>query len=162
MPKFWEDYDRGTSTYDQMIEALMEYNKCPRELAVKNVNRSIVTQEEVKPTKHLIEVLKAEGYKLYVLSNMSKEFIEFLRTQPVYELFDGEVVSCEELVVKPEREIYDRLIERYSLDASETLFIDDRKANIDTACELGWQGYLFDHNNASASCAELYAMLIKR
>mgnify|MGYP002520132593 CR=1 FL=1 len=126
MPKFWEDYDRGVVTYDQTLEALARYNSCTRELAESNLRRSILTQEAIPATKSLIEELKVANFKLYVLSNMSLEFIEFLRKQDVYKNFDGEVVSCEEHVVKPDAEIYRRLIERYGLNPAETLFIDDR------------------------------------
>ena len=161
MPEFWEEYDRGAVSYDEMIEALMTYNKCDRELADKNVQRSIVTQEEVLSTKSLIQSLKSAGYRLYVLSNMSKEFIDFLRHKEVYSLFDGEVVSCEELCVKPEQEIYRRLESRYALAPSETLFVDDREANIVAARERGWEGYLFDHHNPEHSCKELSDMLLK-
>lgn len=161
MPEFWEEYDRGAVSYDEMIEALMAYNKCDRELADKNVQRSIVTQEEVLSTKSLIQSLKAAGYRLYVLSNMSKEFIDFLRQKEVYALFDGEVVSCEELCVKPEKEIYHRLERRYELNPADTLFVDDRNANIVAARECGWEGYLFDHHNPEHSCEELGEMLLK-
>ena len=68
---------------------------------------------------------------------MSLEFIEFLRKQPVYKNFDGEVVSCEEHVVKPDAKIYDILTSRYSLTPSETLFIDDRKENVEAAIAAG-------------------------
>ncbi|MBQ3248694.1 MAG: HAD family phosphatase [Alistipes sp.] len=162
MPKFWEDYDRGVVTYDEVIASLADYNTCERELAEKNLRRSILTQEEIPATKSLIADLKAAGYRLYVLSNMSLEFIEFLRKKEVYSHFDGEVVSCVEHVVKPEKEIYNRLVERYGLKPEETLFIDDRKKNTATAHELGWQGYDFDHRNPEASCAELRAMLLKK
>lgn len=162
MPKFWEDYDRGVVTYDEVIASLADYNTCERELAERNLRRSILTQEEIPATKSLIADLKAAGYSLYVLSNMSLEFIEFLRKKEVYSHFDGEVVSCMEHVVKPEKEIYNRLVERYGLKPEETLFIDDRKKNTATARELGWQGYDFDHRNPEASCAELRAMLLKK
>lgn len=155
MPKFWEDYDRGISSYDEVLRALAEYNDCSLELAEKNLRRSILTQEAIPATKSLIEELKAANFNLYVLSNMSLEFIEFLRKQDVYKNFIGEVVSCEEHVVKPEAEIYRRLIERYGLNPSETLFIDDRKANIEAAVALGWGGYHFDARNPEASCEEL-------
>lgn len=162
MPKFWEDYDRGVVTYDEVIASLADYNTCERELAERNLRRSILTQEEIPATKSLIADLKAAGYSLYVLSNMSLEFIEFLRKKEVYSHFDGEVVSCMEHVVKPEKEIYNSLVERYGLKPEETLFIDDRKKNTATARELGWQGYDFDHRNPEASCAELRAMLLKK
>lgn len=155
MPKFWEDYDRGISSYDEVLRALAEYNDCSLELAENNLRRSILTQEAIPATKSLVEELKQANFKLYVLSNMSLEFIEFLREQPVYKNFIGEVVSCEEHVIKPEGEIYRRLIERYGLNPSETLFIDDRKANVEAAVAQGWQGYHFDARNPEVSCEEL-------
>ncbi len=159
MPKFWEDYDRGVVTYDDVLTSLAEYNGCTRELADANLRRSIITQEAIPATVELIKSLKQDGRKLYVLSNMSLEFIEFLRKQPVYSHFDGEVVSCEEKVVKPEAEIYRRLEERYGIDPSKTLFIDDRKANVDAAIARGWGGYHFDAKDPVKSCTELRSIL---
>lgn len=160
MPHFWEEYDRGISTYDKVLSDLAEYNKCDRELADKNLRRSIITQEEIPATKELIIELKKAQYKLYVLSNMSLEFIEFLRNKDVYKYFDGEVVSCEEHIVKPEVEIYRILIERYSLNRAETLFIDDRKCNVAAARKEGWHGFDFDPHNPKQSCDELRKLLL--
>lgn len=161
MPHFWEEYDRGVSTYNKVINDLAEYNSCDRELAEHNLRRSIITQEEIPATKRLIADLKGAKYKLYVLSNMSLDFIEFLRTKEVYKYFDGEVVSCHEKVVKPDAEIYRILVDRYSLNPAETLFIDDRKVNVEAAEREGICGYYFDARNPEASCAELRAMLLK-
>ncbi len=160
MPRFWEEYDRGVVSYEQVVSDLAEYNSCDRELADKNLRRSILTQEEIPATKALIAELKAAGYKLYVLSNMSLEFIEFLRKTDVYKYFDGEVVSCEEHVVKPDAEIYKRLVDRYSLNEGETMFIDDRKENVEAARNQGWEGFNFNPRNPEESCAELRAMLL--
>lgn len=161
MPRFWEEYDRGMSTYDKVITDLAEYNLCDRELAEKNLRRSILTQEEIPATKSLVEALKVAGYRLYVLSNMSLEFIEFLHTKEVYKNFEGEVVSCYEHIVKPEAEIYKILVDRYQLNEAETLFIDDRQANIEAAIESGWQGFHFDAHNPDESCEKLRSMLLK-
>lgn len=161
MPRFWEDYDRGVSTYERVLSDLAKYNSCDIELAERNLRRSILTQEEILATKALIEELKQAQYKLYVLSNMSLEFIEFLRKTDVYKNFDGEVVSCEEHIVKPEAEIYRILTSRYELDESETLFIDDRQQNVEAARNEGWHGFKFDPRNPEASCNELREMLLK-
>ena len=160
MPHFWEEYDRGVSTYDKVLDDLAEYNHCDRELAEKNLRRSIVTQEEITVTKSLIKELKDAKYKLYVLSNMSLEFIEFLREKDVYKYFDGEVVSCEEHIVKPDAEIYRRLTSRYALNPSETLFIDDRRENVAAARSEGWYGFDFDAHNPAKSCEELRGLLL--
>ena len=162
MPKFWEDYDRGVVSYDEVIASLAEYNSCDKELAEANLRRSILTQEVIPSTRRLIEDLDKANLKLYVLSNMSLEFIEFLRKQPVYEHFDGEVISCEEHVIKPEAEIYERIEQRYMINPAETLFIDDRKSNVEAALERGWSAYHFDSHNPEASCAELRRMILER
>jgi HAD superfamily hydrolase (TIGR01509 family) len=92
---------------------------------------------------------------------MALDFIEFLRTKEVYKYFDGEVVSCYEKVVKPDAEIYKILVERYDLNPSETLFIDDRKSNIEAAESEGICGYHFNARDPEASCCELRRMLLK-
>ncbi len=160
MPEFWEEYDRGVVSYDEVIAALAKYNSCDSELAANNLRRSILTQEAIPATKALIEALKARGYRLFVLSNMSKEFIEFLREQEVYSNFEGEVVSCEEHIIKPNPAIYKTLTQRYGLNPAETLFIDDRKENVEAAVAEGWQGYHFNARNPMESCSELHELLL--
>ena len=160
MPHFWEEYDRGVSTYNKVIDDLAEYNSCDRELAEHNLRRSIVTQEEIPATKSLIADLKVAKYRLYVLSNMSLDFIEFLKTKEVYKYFDGEVVSCYEKVVKPDAQIYQILVDKYDLNPEETLFIDDRKSNVEAAHNIGISGFHFDARNPEASCNELRRVLL--
>lgn len=103
MPRFWEEYDRGTSTLGEVTDTLVGMTGRSRETCAAVLQRAIDLQEPVAPTEELVRDLKEAGYRLYVLSNMSREFIDYLRRFPVYGLFDGEVVSCEELCVKPER-----------------------------------------------------------
>lgn len=159
IPKFWSDYDRGTRSVDEVAEAVAEYRKCSVEEAKANMLLAIEYQEEVEPTARLIPQLKEAGYRVIVLSNMSKEYIEFLRRQPVYSHFDEDIISCEVGLVKPEREIYELLLERYNLNPDETMFIDDRQENVDMAEELGITPFLFDRRNAEQSCEELRTML---
>ncbi len=161
MPLFWEEYDRGTLTLDEVIDLLCREKGVSREQCREYVRLAIDKQEEIAPTEALIRDLKAAGYRLYVLSNMSREFIDFLRTRPVYRLFDGEVISCEERVVKPEPAIYRRLKERYALQGAESLFIDDRRENIAAAEQEGICGCWFDREDPEKSCNALRARLLK-
>ncbi len=160
MPHFWEEYDRGTSSLEEVKEFICKRNGCSRELCDEYISTAINLQEEILPTKALIEQLKAAGYRLYVLSNMSREFIDFIRRLPVYANFDGEVVSCEELVVKPEPEIFRLLLDRYSLNPADCLFIDDREDNIEASEREGICGFHFDRKNSQASCDLLKVMLL--
>lgn len=160
MPHCWVEYDRGTMTLDDVTDALVELRGKSREVCCEMVRKAIDMQEERRPTAGLIADLKAAGYRLYVLSNMSREFIDFLRQKPVYGFFDGEVVSCEELTVKPERRIYDILLSRYGLDAGESMFVDDRRENVEAARALGITPFLFDAHDPETSCARLREILL--
>lgn len=160
MPRFWEEYDRGTSTLEEVTHTLVEMTGYPYEKCAEVLRHAIDLQEPIPATEQLVRDLKAAGYRLYVLSNMSREFIDFLRQYPVYRLFDGEVVSCEEHTVKPEPRIYELLLERYALQPYETLFIDDREANIREAERHGIHGFLFAHHDPEAACAELRQRLL--
>lgn len=161
MPEFWVDYDRGKASYDDVLDALCRYHGCPREVAERHMRTAIGMQEEISWTRELIKELKAAGYGLYVLSNMSREFIEFLRRFEVYSYFDGEVISCEEHVVKPEKRIFEILLSRYGLVPDETLFVDDRKGNVEAAESMGIHAFLFDYRNPRESCGRLRGMLLK-
>ena len=95
-----------------------------------------------------------------MLSNMSREFIDYLRQQEVYANFEGDVVSCEVGVVKPMPQIYDILLDKFSLDASETIFIDDRRENVDAAMAKGISAFHFDRNDYEGSCECLREILL--
>lgn len=161
MPHFWNEYDRGSLSLDEVMEHLMARSGFSHEKCVEFVQRAIEMQEPIRPTEQLIEALKADGrYRLYVLSNMSCEFIEFLRRVPVYRHFDGEVVSCEEGICKPEREIYRLLLDRYALNPSETLFIDDRPENVEAAEREGIVGFHYNRRDEQGTCDQLRKMLL--
>ena len=90
----------------------------------------------------LLEELKAKGnFNLYVLSNWDK--VSFPRIEEklksLFDNFDGQVISGYVGMLKPNRDIFDFLLFRYGLDASETLFIDDELANVIAANTLGIQ-----------------------
>lgn len=160
MPQFWTDYDMGVLSFDQVAEELAAYRGVEPEFAREMITIAIGKQETIRPTEKLIDELKAAGYKLYVLSNMSREFIDFLRKQKVYENFDGDVVSCEVGIVKPMPEIYDLLLKRFDLDPTETIFIDDRKENVDAAVAKGIATFHFDRNDYEGSCERLREILL--
>lgn len=84
------------------------------------------------------EVQKSKGMNLYILSNYSPDYYELKWDVERKNLFDGEIISCEFKVGKPDPEIYKILLDKFELEASECLFIDDLEQNLQTAEELGF------------------------
>ncbi len=103
---------------------------------------------ELPETVSLLRKLKNDGYGIYGLTNWSAETIGIAyRRYDFFKLFDGIVVSGEEKLIKPDKRIYQVLLDRYKLDSEESVFIDDNPANIEAAWELGFNVILF--NNAT-------------
>ena len=155
LPDFWNDYDRGTRSFEAVAEALAAFRSSDVETAKNMMATAITYQDQIPHTAALIAELKSVGYRVFVLSNMSKEYIEYLRKMPVYSHFDGEVVSCEVGLTKPEKEIYTLLLERFGLEPSQTMFIDDRKENVETAAQVGIVPFHFSTANAQQSCDQI-------
>lgn len=78
-------------------------------------------------------------YPVYGLTNWSAETFPVAQQKyPVLKAFDGIVVSGEEKLIKPDPALFQILLNRYRLIATETLFIDDNTENIATANRLGF------------------------
>ena len=91
----------------------------------------------------LIKDLKAKGYKIYLLSNASLLQHEYWLRVPGHDLFDGTLVSCDVRHIKPEKEIYMSLYEKFNIKPEECYFIDDLIINIYGARETGMDGFVF-------------------
>ena len=99
---------------------------------------------EVEGTASVLRGLKAAGYKIYGLTNWSAETFPMIRdTYPVFQEFDGIVVSGEEHLLKPYAPIYHCLLERYALQPEESLFIDDNADNVAAAQAVGMHSVRF-------------------
>ena len=92
----------------------------------------------------LIQELKQNGYKLYLLSNMTYHFINNDYKFPILKEFDGLVYSAPIKMLKPNPEIYQYLLDKYSLNPKECLFVDDMKTNLVGATRFGINTFLFE------------------
>lgn len=77
--------------------------------------------------------------KLYALTNWSHEtFPVALEKYDFLHWFDGRIVSGEEKTRKPFAIIYQRLIERFNIDPTSAIYVDDNLRNLVPAKELGF------------------------
>lgn len=97
-------------------------------------------------TIELMNKLKHNNYKIFILSNNNKETYEYLKQLPVFECVDGWAVSCDYHITKPNKEIYVKLFETFNIKPEECYFIDDNKENIETGKMLGMKGFVLNKN----------------
>lgn len=94
---------------------------------------------EIPGTVELLKTIRGSGnYKLYALTNWSSEtFPIALERFEFLSWFDGIVVSGDEKDRKPFPSFYRTLLNRYSIEPKEALFIDDNLRNVKAAEDLG-------------------------
>lgn len=89
------------------------------------------------------EVRATKKYPIFALNNESRELHEFRVEQfGLHSLFDGFLSSCYVGYAKPEEEIYLRALGITNSKAEESVLIDDRAINIESAAALGFKTIL--------------------
>ena len=86
--------------------------------------------------------LHQSGCRTGILSNTEKPARPLMDGKP-YRIFDPLVLSWQAGASKPQRRIFEVLIETMALAPEEILLVDDVEANIAAARDLGLQGLLF-------------------
>jgi len=92
----------------------------------------------------LLRRLKAAGARAHALSNFAHEkFALAAEAYPFLQAFDVAVISGREGVAKPDRRIFEILIERARRRPGELLFVDDSPKNVEAARAFGIETILY-------------------
>jgi 2-haloacid dehalogenase len=92
----------------------------------------------------ILAELKAAGMPCYALSNMEPGTFAIRRRRFAFlDWFDGIVISGLERVAKPDRRIFQILVDRHGLEPARVVFIDDAAVNVQAARELGFRAVRF-------------------
>lgn len=140
----WKKLDRGIISTEEALEKMCA--RLPSDLHAEV--RSIVMEHErempvIEGMYDIVNLLKQNGYKIYLLSNCPSWFNEFKKSVPAFAFFDGFIVSAYYNVIKPEKEIYKALFNEFGLKPDECYFIDDNVPNVEAALAQGMQAYCF-------------------
>ena len=102
----------------------------------------------MKENYKYIQILKQEGYKLYLLTNITEDSYNYINELiNIDTAFDGGIYSYQVHLIKPDPDIYKLLINKYNLNKSETIFFDDKEKNIIAANNVGIKAFVFNSIN---------------
>lgn len=146
----WVRMDRGTMTVEEaaasVCKRLPERLHEPVSLILTNWHQDIPPLDGVY---ELVRELKEEsGYPIYLLSNTSADFHEFRKNIPALKFFDGEFISADWHLLKPEPAIYGVFLSHFGLKAGECVYIDDAPLNIEAAINAGMSGIVYNDDAA--------------
>ena len=105
------------------------------------------TQKPNEPFIRFIKEHLADKFRLCVLSNFTKDLPEYISRFRLDNLFEQVVISANLKIKKPDPRIYQYALQSMNAKPQESLFIDDKEKNIQTAVDLGMKGILFTDTN---------------
>lgn len=146
---YWDKLDSGDISDEEVKKQIR--SRLPEkdgDVACKVYDNWVNSMTPVKGMDKLISDIHNSGKKLYLLSNISTYFADnyskVLWIKELLDKFDGVVLSGKIGLTKPNKEIFEYLLNTYKLNANECLFIDDSPLNINGAKNAGIEGYVFD------------------
>ena len=136
--------------------SIAEFNNILGEkLNTKNLNWTEYYMKAVEPIEETMELVKwaAEHYRIGLLSNIMPGFIEeMLKRKLLPDLeYDAVIDSSSTGYIKPEEEIYKKAQEMSGANSEEILFVDDSRANVMAAGQMGWHVLWFDDSHPAES-----------
>lgn len=146
----WIQLDRGTISAGEALEA-MQANLPERLHPVAEELVNGWWKLELRPMEgmeQLLGELKELGYGIYLLSNATVRQPEYFPLIPGSQYFDGQIISAQWKLLKPQHEIYETLLREYGLRAEECFFVDDLNINIEGALCAGMSGAVFNGDAA--------------
>ena len=142
--KWNEQVDAGKPMAEATAELAAKFPEWKKEIEMYFGRWIEMIGEAIPGMYELLLELKARGHRLFGLSNWSAEtFVQIKEDFPALKLLEGMVVSGYVKCLKPSPEIYQLLLDRYSLKASDCVFIDDNAANVAGAEAVGIRGIRF-------------------
>jgi putative hydrolase of the HAD superfamily len=146
--KTWLKLDRGMISLKTAEKEFIDRYPEDRDFLIMFFKHWMEMLTPIEENVKLLHDLKSSGYKIYILSNFIVEAFNFVNRQYDFlSLFDGGIISGKEKTIKPEFEIYQKLIDKYNLIPEQCIFIDDVRAFLSRANKLNMKTILYSPNS---------------
>ncbi len=154
---YWQELDRGSISIDEAVDIFSKEEPALREEITYALNHFIEYLPVIRENVEIAKKLKNEGFNLYILSNFQKEGFEKAQERyDFFNIFDGIVISSRIKMIKPDRDIFEYILEQYSLTPTECTFFDDSEKNVETAGDMGINAFHTpNHDAMKAACNKI-------
>ena len=151
---FMEQYVPTRGPYDQGLLTAKEYWRKFGQDAGVDLDAALIETLRAWDTRMWSRInvemtewageLRAAGVKTALLSNMQHDMAAYARRNFAWlSHFEHQILSCELRLIKPDAAIFEHTIQRLGVSAGETLFVDDREANVESAQVVGLRAIRF-------------------
>ena len=149
--------DKGRLIIDAENDLISKFPNYEEKIKMYYPNHRKMIKGIFHESIELLYELKKKNYSCYILSNWSSETFEGMTDEYNFlKDFDGMIISGDIKLVKPDKKIFELAIDKFNLTPNETIFIDDRIENINSAQNLNFKTvHLTDPKRIKAKINEL-------
>lgn len=150
--------DKGFSFDECILKLCKEHPEFEKEIKAYKDNWHNMLRGAIDDGVAILDkIYNSHKFRLLGLTNWSHETFPYAKKNYKFlEKFEGILVSGEEKMIKPDAEIFERMISKFNLNANECVFIDDNIHNIEASIKAGFIGVLCkDHNKAKKELTKL-------
>lgn len=142
--KLLQEYELGNITTEEWIQAIMSLSKLkPSKELLLNAMGDIF--QENFPLTAFIPLLKKQGLRLVLLSNISEAHFDYIRRHfEISHAFDDAVLSYKVRSSKPQKAIYDAVLKAAKAEIYECFYVDDIPEHVNAAKEFGLDAVVFE------------------
>lgn len=149
--KIWYN-DEALKTYKGLADENEVFqdiiNKLKIDLSVQELIEIIYSERKYyKDTLEIIEKLKKDNNKIFLLSNLREIDYYYLNKDIDISIFDDLFLSYKLKMVKPDEKIFHKVIKKINCDTKKMYFFDDNEKNINVAKKFGINAFCVNGEN---------------
>lgn len=154
-------HDRGVGFHENAAPLIERFPEQADLIRAWDERFSEMLSGPIPQTVAVIDALAAADVPQFALTNMPQS--KWAAVQAIspahFGVFRDAIVSGDEGVIKPDRRIYEIVLERTGLQASDLLFVDDSAKNIQAAMDMGFHTHHFTDPAQLRAAVEQHGLL---
>jgi 2-haloacid dehalogenase len=144
-PEWNARMDAGTSFADAVEELTRDHPEHEAAIRAYHERWAEMLGGTIAGSVEILRELSDRRVPCYALSNWSAETFPIARERyaDVLSRFDGILISADVGAVKPDPRVFEAFVERFGVEPSRSLFVDDAFANVEAARRAGFRAVRF-------------------
>ena len=140
----WLDLNLGKFSESQAISMYHDQLDISKAKLSYFLDELKTSQKFIPGSIELLQKLYSLGFPLYSITDNVKEILAYHKAHSNFlHYFKGIISSSDVGIVKPDKRIFQYLLDKYELMADESVFIDDLVRNVEGAKSVGMQAFQF-------------------
>ena len=141
----WLELNLGKLSEEQAVNLYHTQLNLPKDKLIDLMLKFKTLQTPIPGSLELLQKLQTLDFSLYSITDNVKEIMDYHHRErsAFLPFFKGIISSADVGILKPDRKIFQYILNKYELVAAESIFIDDLIKNVEGARAVGMKAILF-------------------